>query len=371
MPSRVRGMPTDSGVVARGFLSYARRDNEDYAGVVDHLKRSLEGRFHAATGRQLDIFVDREAIGWGTDWRASIRDSVQSATFFIPIVTMRYFESDACREELLAFHEYASQLGVEALILPIVLTGAEGVSSDDAREEVRLIERLNYKNIEEAWLSGYESPEWLRAVHGMVNQLKEKLAAAESALASVESAAASGPPVDVDSRVDSDDADMIALGEDFALLTPATQRVQAAIASLSEATSSLGRPDMSGLAPAQRQAILVRIAHDLAAPAREVADSGAEMERTVLRTDGRLRAVADELRTINAEVAATQLSNLLGSFSALSGLRAVVGQLDGLVQAMRFAAVTNVTIRRSVEPAIRGLQSISNAVATIDSWQAI
>src|SRR3546814_1176065 len=99
-------MPSEAGVAAKGFMSYVRRDNEVHNEVVDELKHVLEGRFHAATGRELEIFVDRDSIGWGADWRASIRESVQTATFFIPVITMRYFESEACREELLAFHEY-------------------------------------------------------------------------------------------------------------------------------------------------------------------------------------------------------------------------------------------------------------------------
>ncbi len=79
-------------------------------------------------------------------------------------MTMRYFNSDACRGELLAFHSNAKQMGVTDLLLPIILTGANQITADDQREEVRLIEALNHKNIEQAWIAGYDFPEWRRIV---------------------------------------------------------------------------------------------------------------------------------------------------------------------------------------------------------------
>lgn len=369
-------MQNETGIAARGFLSYVRLDNDDYIGVVDHLKKALEGRFHAATGRRLEIFVDRDSIGWGDDWRTSIRESVQSATFFIPVVTMRYFESEACREELLAFHEYAKELGVEALILPIVLDGADQISADDPREDVQLIERLNYKNVQSAWLSGYESPDWLRAIHGMVQQLKLKLDQAEATLSSREVATASSSESETTQAagagaVDTEAADVMALGEDIEALTASTARVQAAFESFGSAASKINELNLSNVPAAQRQALMVRVAHDLATPATELAASGAEMEKRVLATDARLRAVADELRTIDADMARIQLDQLKGGFSGLTELSTVVGQMNQFVQILRFAAVTNVTMRKSLQPAIAGLQSISNSIDTVQSWNSI
>jgi hypothetical protein len=164
-------MPQTEPNPSQGFLSYVRNDNRDFNEVVDRLKADIGGRFHAQTGRALNLFVDRDSIGWGEDWRQRIRESVQVATVFIPVVTMRYFTSDGCREELLLFHSNAKQLGVTDLILPIILAGADQLSADDEREEVQLIESLNYKSIESAWVAGYDSPEWRRIVHEMVTEL--------------------------------------------------------------------------------------------------------------------------------------------------------------------------------------------------------
>jgi hypothetical protein len=111
--------------VSAGFISYRRDDNLAFRKVVDQLHADIGNTYEARTGRVLNLFLDRESIGWGEDWREKIQTSVQGATVFIPIVTMRYFTSQACRDELFAFHEAARNLGVTELILPIILMGAQ------------------------------------------------------------------------------------------------------------------------------------------------------------------------------------------------------------------------------------------------------
>src|SRR3546814_5686148 len=93
--------------------------------------------------------------------------------------------------------------------------------------------------------------------------------------------------------------------------------VQAAIEALGRAASHLNDIDFTSVPPAQRQATLVRVAHDMAAPAAEVAESGSNLERLVLRADSRLRAVTEELRTIDAELARQQLDSLLAGMTGL------------------------------------------------------
>lgn len=84
-------MPQEPTSLNRGFISYTRADNETFGQVVNRLKADLTGQFQAQTGRTLELFLDRDSIGWGEDWRQTIRTSVQAATVFIPVVTMRFF----------------------------------------------------------------------------------------------------------------------------------------------------------------------------------------------------------------------------------------------------------------------------------------
>lgn len=360
----------------RAFISYARVDNVSYAKVVDHLKADIEARFHAHTGRKLEIFVDRDSIGWGVDWRSKIRDSVRSATFFLPIVTMRFFESEACRDELITFYENARQLGVTELILPIVLAGADRISSEDERSEVQLIDRLNYKNIEDAWIEGYESAAWNRLIQSMVKELASQIEVAESSLAAAESAAIdsdqNAEPMLMDHDQDQNEqpADLMALGTDVTELTEVTHELRDAMESFTSAAQTSSW-QTSGLSQKQQQSAIVRMAHTLRKPAEDLFTTGSKLQKKVASTDVRLRAIVSELRSIDIDQAQQQLNSLLESFSGLEAAVNVPSQLAELTKMLQLTAVMNVSMRASVKPAVAGLQAVESALSIIQSWQEL
>lgn len=72
------------------------------------------------TGEPLDLFLDRDAIRWGEDWRDKINASLASVAFFIPVMTPRYFMSPECRREVQFFARRAERLGIKELVLPLL-----------------------------------------------------------------------------------------------------------------------------------------------------------------------------------------------------------------------------------------------------------
>lgn len=363
-----------SSIGTQCFISYTRSDNQQFNGVVDRLKEDLAGRFEATTGRPLRVFLDRETIGWGEDWRNKIRTSIESATFLIPVVTMRYFQSGPCREELMAFYENAKQLGVTELVLPVVLAGAAQISAEDPREEVRIIERLNHRNIEEAWLDGYESSAWMRMIHGMVRDLASALQKAETAIAEREQTVVATREQSRAHKVDAAEAeglDIFDLGAKFEDITLMTKEATQAIQDFGTASGAALAGDMGGLSRPQQQARLVKAAHDIRKPAEHLADVGARFEQSVVELDPQLRSLVIELREINLEEASTQLANLLEPMSKFEDMSDSLESMDQMVQTLRFAALTNVSLRKAVQPAIKGIQSMGNALQTAESWRNI
>lgn len=73
----------------RCFLSYAHEDDE-VLHVAAALKRSLEYLAYAHRKRRVEVFFDHESIGWGHDWRESIRTNIEGALVFIPLITQSY-----------------------------------------------------------------------------------------------------------------------------------------------------------------------------------------------------------------------------------------------------------------------------------------
>lgn len=352
---------------ARAFLSYTRADNADYLGVVDRLSSELAGRFEATTGRPLEVFVDRDAIGWGEEWRTAIRESVRAATFFLPVITMRYFRSDACREELLAFHENAKQLGVTELLMPIVLAGSEGITAEDDRPEVQLIESLNYKNIQSAWLAGYESPEWRQSIDWMVNQLATAIRDAEDELDS----RAAGPKGALE-PTEGRPGDLVALTTGFDDLKPLIEAVMSDMVSFGEAAQgSINGQNFKGLPTNEQRAKFLGIARALTEPSSKLMRSATALEVRATETDAELRAIVEELRTIDATAAEEQVESLKSTMSGMQELKGVVAQMNEFVQMMRFAAVADVGLRKALEPAIKGITSVSNSLEVFDAWRSL
>ncbi|KHL00945.1 toll/interleukin-1 receptor domain-containing protein [Sinomonas humi] len=353
------------------FISYTRADNDQFHQVVDRLKSDLEGRFAAATGRSLKIFLDRESIGWGEDWRAKIRGSIESATFFIPIVTMRYFLSEPCREELLAFYENAKQLGVTELILPAILTGASKISAEDPREEVQIIEKLNFRNIENEWLEGYDSPAWKKMIHRMVADLESAMVRSEAAMAEREQSAANRLESEEAGELPEEEPDLFVLNETFERITKLTTESGAALNDFAAASSRALEGDMAALSPAQQQARMVKAAGEIKGYASKLSDVATRFEKETVGADAQLRAFVQEARTINHDLVREALGNLLDPLKSIDDMSETLDTIDSIVGVLQFASLANISLRKAVQPGIKGVKSLRNALQTAQSWKKL
>jgi hypothetical protein len=101
------------------FMSYVRADDDYERGKLTELRMRLSGEVAAQSGESFPIFQDREDIGWGQQWQERIDESIDSITFLIPVLTPRFFRSDACRAELERFLRREQELRRGDLILPV------------------------------------------------------------------------------------------------------------------------------------------------------------------------------------------------------------------------------------------------------------
>jgi hypothetical protein len=348
-------------------MSYHRRDNEDFLQVVEQLKSEIGGRFAANTGRTLDIFLDRDSIGWGADWRESIREAVLSASFFIPVITMRFFESEICREEFMTFYENARQLGVTDLIMPIVLAGSDLIRDNHPEEIVRIVESLNYISIGTAWEAGYRSPEWVRVVNRMVRDLAGYLTLAETELSLRETRDETGSS----SREDADAPDIEALTDS---VTEATERLADAMAAMQALAASLTQvlDEVNAQPlPAGKRAALTRGAGAIAQTAQQFADEASGMEQKVAATDVHLRSVISELREIGSPQAEQQLETLRNPLRTFPDLQEQIAMIDDATRGIRMASLANVTMRNALRPAARAFQSLRAGFSTAQTWGSL
>jgi hypothetical protein len=166
----------------RCFLSYARQDDVvmDFVGPF---ASSLRHYAYADRGRSLEIFLDREAIGWGDLAQPAIRTAVRSATVFLPVLTRRYFDRPYCREELFVFYNQASVDGVRGLLLPVVLLGHDHLTDGNPDLAVQIVVERQHRSVREAWLDGPSSPTWRRTMLALAGELVDHVEEAERRLA--------------------------------------------------------------------------------------------------------------------------------------------------------------------------------------------
>jgi len=294
---------------------------------------------------------------------------------------LRYFNSSACMDELLAFEATARNLGVTDLILPIVLFGAEQISKDDERPEVKLITRLNYKSIEAAWVAGYDSAEWRRAMSDCATSLAAALARSEEALAQAELASVEPSDGTPQSALPSSSS-VEGVDDDFDI-DSMTQRLAGVTSKLEEATQifeelstimteAFGDQDeLQRLTPAQTNARLLSAAQDMKGPALRLETAGAEAEAGLLALDPELRELVARLSTFTLPEAQEQLDGLLAGTQSFDGVDDVDATIGQFIEMIQFISLMNVNVRKSLRPAVRGLRSFQSAFSIFRGWREL
>jgi hypothetical protein len=308
--------PSTDAPPIRCFLSYARQDDVvmDFVGPF---AESLRHYAYADRGRSLEIFLDRDAIGWGDLVQPVLRSAVRGATVLLPVVTRRYFDRPYCREELFLFYNQAFVAGARSLLLPVVLLGNSFLTEDNPDLAVQLVVERQFHSVREAWLEGPSSPAWRRTMLSLAGSLVDAVEEAELALADPP------PPTDTDISADLDR---------FAV------DVQAMIATTRSVVTEF--QSLAGGDPA----LLTPGAHRL----REAAWT---FERRAFEADRLLRATGQPFE-------ATATAELL---ALLPGIRT-------LLTSTRRAEAANAPVRRTMAVFREGLTALRSGLCVVKSW---
>jgi hypothetical protein len=62
----------------KGFWSYVHADDDADGGRVSRLAQDVAAQFEMLTGEKIGLFLDRDDITWGEDWRSKIDESLSS-----------------------------------------------------------------------------------------------------------------------------------------------------------------------------------------------------------------------------------------------------------------------------------------------------
>ncbi|MFJ8747384.1 TIR domain-containing protein [Embleya sp. NPDC127516] len=167
-----------------GFWSYTHRDDVLDDGRILRLAESISHEFEIVTGEALNIFRDNTSLAWGHVWLSRIDSALATSTFFIPVITPRYFKSQQCRREIISFAQNAASLGLEELLLPIYYVNVPELSGEHVDDEVvTLIRERQRVDWRELRLADEKSPEYRQAINKLAIRLSEILEQTAAAVA--------------------------------------------------------------------------------------------------------------------------------------------------------------------------------------------
>ena len=134
------------------------------------------------------IFLDRESLSWGDNWRSSIDNTLTMSSFFIPVISPRYFKRPECRRELLDYHRQATARGNTKYLLPLNYASVVNFSGDNPDELIALTARTQYVDWTRLRLMDERSEEYRTGVNQLArrlvelqNEIEERERAAEAA----------------------------------------------------------------------------------------------------------------------------------------------------------------------------------------------
>jgi hypothetical protein len=116
-----------------GFFSYSREDDEAFRGALSALRDGIHRELSAQLGRSkrnFRLWQDQAAIAPGKLWETEIKNAVQQAVFFIPIVTPRAVTSKYCKFEFEAFLARERELGRDDLVFPILYISVPAIEDE-------------------------------------------------------------------------------------------------------------------------------------------------------------------------------------------------------------------------------------------------
>ena len=110
-----------------GFWSYTSIDDSASGGRLSQLRKLLADELQPHVGRaRVHIFQDVAAIPPGTDWEREIDDALEQASFFIPILTPGFMQSEWCAKEVNKFRAIMERRGRNDLIVPVHYLDVDG-----------------------------------------------------------------------------------------------------------------------------------------------------------------------------------------------------------------------------------------------------
>ncbi|MCX7521882.1 toll/interleukin-1 receptor domain-containing protein [Microbacterium sp. STN6] len=366
-----------------GFWSYVHADDDAESGRMAQLARDVVAQFEMLTGESISLFLDRDRLQWGDDWRPKVDASLSSIAFFVPVITPRYFMSEECRRELNYFARQAQRLGIEELVLPVLWIDVPGLHEDEPTDELlALVKRFQWSDWTTLRFSDLGSGEYRKAVAELAARLVQANSAAEAA----------AKTLDIDKvEAEPDDDDLGALDklgvmeESLPQMTAILNQVGGVIEeiglAMQGATGEIEANTNPSAALGTRLRIARKLAGELATPATSIRSLGNDFSSSLNDVDEGVRIIIarapEEVRD-NPQ----SRTEFEGFFDAIRGMVAqsevglgavanMIAQLEPIEKMSRDLRQPLRTLREGLTLFVDGLTVMRGWVSLIDAAEPL
>lgn len=361
---------------SEGFWSYVHADDEAEGSRISRLARDVSGQFQMLTGEPLELFLDRDAIKWGDEWKDKIDSSLASVAFFIPVLTPRYFMSPECRRELQFFARRATSLGLKELVLPLLYLDVPGLRDESPQDDLMaLVRAFQWEDWHELRFAETSAGEYRRAVAKLAarlveaNRQVERVDVAGQVLQFEEgtSEGVDESPGFIDRVATAEEAlpklveTMTAIGKDIELIGQTMQ----------EATGDVKRGDSRAKGFGVRLLVAKRVARQLTDPVQRIRSFGADFASQLHEVDQGVRtilehAAAEVQREPNSKAAVCEFFGAVRTMSAAAheGLGSIQGMIDAIAPLEKMSRDLRPVLRRLRQ----GLTAMVEAREVSDEW---
>ena len=174
--------PAPTRLAPVGFWSYARQDDQLSDGRLSQLRTKLVQELQQQYGREpVRLFQDAETIPHGSNWEQEISRALNEATFFIPIITPNFVQSEWCAREVelflereAALREVHPELKDKGRIFPILFIGVEDIDPENP-EAFAALEKLQWFDFRPFRHRGFDEAPVREAIENLAGSMRALL----------------------------------------------------------------------------------------------------------------------------------------------------------------------------------------------------
>lgn len=362
------GMTTISG-----FWSYVHADDDADSGRIAQLARDVRAQFEMLTGESIQLFLDRDELGWGDDWRPEIDASLASVAFFVPVLTPRYFRSKECRRELNFFARRAERLGIKELVLPVLWVTFPGLHDERPDDEVvTLVKRFQWSDWTELKFSELGSGEYRKAVAQLAERLVQANSAAEANAAAIDfDAVAAEEEDDSPGALDKLGAMEDSLPHMTEILVEVGEAIQDIGRAMQDATTDINSNSNPQAVLANRLRVARALATSLADPATQVRALGGDFASSLNEVDEGVRIIIERAPIEIAE-SPDSLEQFEGFFAAIRTMvvqaEVGMGAVSQMISQIEPVEKMSRDLRKPLRILREGLTLFVDGLAVMRGW---